>query len=898
MAIIRRLKVSRYLTPLSNTLRDELQRALGTAYTLDRELSGGGMSRVFVARDVALGRTVVVKVLAPELIEGLSIERFTREIKLAAALQEPHIVPVLAAGSTPEGLPYYTMPFVEGESLRVRLQAGRVPVAEALSILRDVAKALAYAHARHIVHRDVKPENILLSSGTAVVTDFGIAKALQLSRTQAPDGAASAGITRTGTSIGTPAYMAPEQAAGDPNTDQRADIYAWGVIAYELLAGKHPFAEKTTPQQLLTAHMAETPVSLATTGSQASREVMALVMRCLAKDPAERPESAAEVLAVLDGMVTQPSGTLVARRSRRALFVVTATVLVSAAAFATYWGRGEQRADATRPIMIAVLPFEHAGPAEQEAFTAGLTDALTAKLGALTSIAVIDRQSASQYRGTTKPMKQIGAELGVKYLVVGVVRWAADGSGNSRTRVTPTLVDAETGATKWTGDAVDIALNDPFAAQTTIATDVAKRLQVALNPENRASLKSNLSDNPEALAAFQRALGILEEAERRSRDDDPAVTTRYAAQVEIATRLDSTFGDAWGELAAATSRLASIAPQDSSAQRRWRATFASAVSHAPENPLVLLLRAGEEWRNDTSKAIALVDRAVQRAPKRTGVLIMASRWLIGRGLRDSGYALARSARELDPRSLRRTLEVAQIAYALGKWDDAFDYGSKLVALDSTDQRGWVARMMVSRSRGDTATTMRDLKAAVRLSPDASAMLSQHMLWAGDADRARFLQMSVRELGITTLYDSANSYYDNKLYIAVSMRDSVRIRNYADSLRKLLQSRPLPYPYTGVLGVLLAGAQGVAGDPTASRRSIEQAIAFARKYSKLDPPVDQLDGTLVAGVYARLREPETAVRWLEAALPRYASVKGLLLDPRLQLLNGTPAFERFLQAHPR
>jgi len=152
-------------------LRDALQNTLGSAYVLERELGGGGMSRVFLAREVALGRHVVVKVLAPELIEGLSVERFTREIKLAAALQEPHIVPVLVAGSTADGLPYYTMPFVEGESLRVRMQEGRVPIVECLSILRDVAKALAYAHARHIVHRDIKPENILLSSGTAVVID-------------------------------------------------------------------------------------------------------------------------------------------------------------------------------------------------------------------------------------------------------------------------------------------------------------------------------------------------------------------------------------------------------------------------------------------------------------------------------------------------------------------------------------------------------------------------------------------------------------------------------------------------------------------------------------------------------------------------------------------------------
>jgi serine/threonine-protein kinase len=162
--------------------RDQLQASLGGAYSLERELGGGGMSRVFVARDESLGRAVVVKVLAPELAEGVSIERFAREIRLAAALQEPHIVPLLSAGATHEGLPYYTMPFVAGESLRARLRRGTdVPIAEAVSILRDVTRALVYAHSQGIVHRDIKPDNILLSSGTAMVTDFGIAKAIQLS---------------------------------------------------------------------------------------------------------------------------------------------------------------------------------------------------------------------------------------------------------------------------------------------------------------------------------------------------------------------------------------------------------------------------------------------------------------------------------------------------------------------------------------------------------------------------------------------------------------------------------------------------------------------------------------------------------------------------------------------
>ena len=232
-----------------DALRDQLQASLGDAYVLDRELGGGGMSRVFLAEEVRFRRTVVVKVLAPQLAAALSAERFEREISLAAALQEPHIVPVLTAGALADGLPYYTMPYVRGESLRARLTAGPVPLAEAVSVLRDVAKALSYAHTHGIVHRDVKPENVLLANGTAVVTDFGIAKAIHAAKTYAGGSAdpATEALTSLGMSLGTPAYMAPEQAAGD-EVDHRADIYAWGVMAYELLAARHPFANRTTAQ--------------------------------------------------------------------------------------------------------------------------------------------------------------------------------------------------------------------------------------------------------------------------------------------------------------------------------------------------------------------------------------------------------------------------------------------------------------------------------------------------------------------------------------------------------------------------------------------------------------------------------------------------------------------------
>jgi eukaryotic-like serine/threonine-protein kinase len=284
------------------TLRDQLQDALGSSYTITRELGGGGMSRVFVAREEALRRNVVVKVLPPDLLAGVNADRFDREIELAAGLQHPHIVPVLTAGSM-NGVPYYTMPFVDGESLRGRLTAsGALPMTEVIGILRDVAKALAYAHERGIVHRDIKPDNVLISGGSAVVTDFGIAKALSAARTVAPGGT----LTQIGTSIGTPAYMSPEQAAADPATDHRADIYSFGCLAYELIAGRPPFVAKS-PQKLLAAQMGETPQQVSELRPDVPAALGQLVMKCLAKDADVRPQRASDIVRVLETVTSSAS---------------------------------------------------------------------------------------------------------------------------------------------------------------------------------------------------------------------------------------------------------------------------------------------------------------------------------------------------------------------------------------------------------------------------------------------------------------------------------------------------------------------------------------------------------------------------------------------------------------
>jgi Tol biopolymer transport system component len=332
------------------TLRDRIQTTLGDAYLVESELRGGGMSHVFVATEQALGRRIVVKVLPPDTVAQVAIDRFKREIRVAASLQHPHIVPLLSAGDV-DGLPYFTMPFVKGESLRERLmKSGELSVKETLHILRDVASALAYAHGEGIVHRDIKPDNILLSGGVAVVTDFGVAKAVDLAATE--DGTRSS-LTSLGVALGTPAYMAPEQASADPHVDHRADLYSFGCVGYEMLAGASPFAGRPL-QQVLAAHVTEAPDPLLKRRPGAPPALAELIMRCLEKRPGDRPQSATEVLAALDAIVTpsggsEPTGArlpAVAReaRSKSILIGVVATLVVAAALGAATWAlRGRTR---------------------------------------------------------------------------------------------------------------------------------------------------------------------------------------------------------------------------------------------------------------------------------------------------------------------------------------------------------------------------------------------------------------------------------------------------------------------------------------------------------------------------------------------------------------------------
>src|SRR5688500_5189485 len=528
----------------------QLQESLASTYSLERELGGGGMSRVFLANEIALGRRVVIKVLPAYISSASLAERFRREISLAARLRHPHILPLFSAGEAAGHL-YYTMPFVEGETLRESLSAGRMSsFTLAVRVLREVADALSYAHQHNIVHRDIKPENILLENEHAVVADFGVAKALAHIT-----GIETSGVTTTssGLALGTAAYMAPEQAAGDPAIDHRADLYALGGVAYDILTGAPPFAGRKT-HEVVVAQMIQQPVLISTVRPELPPLLADVVMRLLAKNPADRPASAADVLLTLDDVAATsgasslrihavPGGKRVRKTSMLLFGAAAILVLALGALGIRSWTRNRSNAESVSAGVaapatansVAVLPFANSdGNPANEHFSDGLTDELIGALGKVSGLKVAARTSVFALKGKGLDARAIGDTLGVATLLEGSVRR----SGN-RLKVTVQLVNAKDGGSLWS-EVYDRQMVDVFSVQEEIARAIAGQLDLNLSGSEQALLAKRPTQDIEAYDLYLRGLynwnlrsrERLESAQsyfQRAIDRDPQFAMPYAA---------------------------------------------------------------------------------------------------------------------------------------------------------------------------------------------------------------------------------------------------------------------------------------------------------------------------------------------------------------------------------
>ncbi|MCH7716791.1 MAG: serine/threonine protein kinase, partial [Gemmatimonadetes bacterium] len=413
---------------------ERLKTALADRYAIEREIGQGGMATVYLAEDVKHHRKVAVKVLRPELAAVLGADRFLREIDIAAKLQHPHILTLIDSGEA-DGFLYYVMPFVDGESLRSKLAREReLPMQEAVRIIREVVDALVNAHAIGVVHRDIKPDNVLLSGRHAVVTDFGIAKAVS-------EATGAQQITTAGVALGTPAYMAPEQAVADPNVDHRADIYAVGVMAYEMLAGEPPFAG-ANPQAVLSAHVTETPKAVTESRTTVSPELGAVIMKCLEKKPADRWQSAEELHVELEKLTTPSGGTAPvtavttapARRRGVVTAAIAAGVVLAVAGFFALRGGGSPTVIASGDRLV-VIPF---APTNEDSALSrlgrDLVVLLTRNLDGVGDIEVVDHTTVlaktggggSDRRYSLTEAAEIGRQLGAATVLHGTLLRVGD----------------------------------------------------------------------------------------------------------------------------------------------------------------------------------------------------------------------------------------------------------------------------------------------------------------------------------------------------------------------------------------------------------------------------------------------------------------------------------------
>lgn len=658
-------------------LHDRLSATtLGDQYTVKRELGRGGMATVYLAQDVKHRRQVALKVLHPELAHAMGTDRFLREVETGARLVHPHVLPVFDSGEV-DGLLWYTMPYIDGESLRDRLRRERqLPLDDAIRIATEVADALSYAHGHGVVHRDIKPENILLSGSHALVADFGIAKAVAL--------AGGERLTQTGSALGTPAYMSPEQAAGDAELDGRSDIYSLGCVLYEMLAGEPPFTGPTV-RALMVKHFTDPVPSVSRLRPGVPERVERATTQALAKEPVDRFASASEFARAL---VEAPSG---ARSSR--------PVAQPAAAI----GRS-----------IAVLPFaDMSAQHDQEYFTDGIAEEIINALTKVQALRVVSRSSAFAFKGKNQDIRQVGEQLNVSTVLEGSLRKA----GN-RLRITAQLINVADGYHLWS-ERYDRELEDVFAVQDEIAENIVRSLRVVLSEDEKRAIEQPRTDDVQAYEYYLRGRQFFHQFREKGLQ---FARRMFARAIEI----DPNYARAYAGIADCSSILyhywdasnANLEQADTASRKALELAPTLAEAHAARG-LALSLRgryddAEREFdaatrldpqlyeghyyfalarfqQGNLAEAAKLFEQAAAVRPEDYQAPILAAQSYAGLGqhaMADAGYRRAAITVErhieLNPDDPRALYMGANILCHIGRREQGLEWGDRALALDPED----------------------------------------------------------------------------------------------------------------------------------------------------------------------------------------------------------------------
>ena len=896
-----------------------LQAALADHYRIERELGRGGMAIVYLAHDIRHDRPVALKVLHPELAETIGTDRFLREIKLAARLQHPHIISVHDSGQVPSergggpGWLWFTMPYIDGESLRERLhREHQLPVDEAVRITREVALALDFAHRHGVIHRDIKPENILLVDGQALVADFGIGRALGISGEAGREGGGEDHLTGTGMAIGTPAYMSPEQAVGERDLDGRTDVYSLGVVLYELLAGEVPFSGPTG-QAIAAKRMTGEVPSLRRLRPAVPEQLERVVLTALAPIPADRFTTPAQFAQALSPLPTAPTAAAMPAQpalstgvsrpvGRRPAIPSWLTfvlgLLVTATMGMLLWQRSRRPAEEPGVKMLAVLPFKNMGAAGDQYFADGLTEEITSRLSGVASLGVVSRTSADQYKGSTKSLKQIGQELGVGYVLEGSVRWEKSPDGTSRVRVTPQLIRVTDDRHLW-ADRYDAELADVFQVQSGIAEQVIGAMNLALNEPERKALQDHPTENTEAYDYYLR--GIEYRAHGPSRED-----VRNAKQMfQRAVELDSNFAQAWAKLSEMQSlEFWFFYDRTEAALARAKASAERALRLRPDlpGPHVSLAYYHYWGRLDYDAALRELAIARERQPNNADLMFATAAVQRRQGRWPEAMASFERTVQLDPRSSDAIYNLAETYQNLRKFDLAMRAYDKAVSISPDGPFARWERLHAMLSSGTglekvrqslredlQATDFRQMaQAAIGASSTAGFAATPSFLLTADPAH----QPAVQRLTLPEFIDTTG-YYTLKAELNRAQRKPHLERAYLDSARVVLETeireQPEESSFRAQLGLVYAHLGRKADAVREGETAVRLLPVSKEAYRGASLAI------ALASIYATVGEREEAVNRLEylLSIPSLISKPGLRTDPRWAPLHGYPRFEQLV-----